>query len=867
MSLEHLSQYNLAATSSTVHGEAAAFSLADITNEDFIEQVFSCVPEGASVATCTKREISSRGGWRALPASAARGKLVDSHNNYVGCSSFYLNEQGGLRANAASFAAVHFFMLDDIGVKVDMERVKDLPLSWLIETSPGNHQAGLILAAPLIDGVQATKILNAIVEAGFCDPGSNSPMTRWARLPCGVNGKKKYLDVYGATFKCRLVEWHPERRYSVDEIVEMLGLDLHARGRCVDDIPAPLQLGGQDRTELNDGILIPKPTENPVLTALKERGLYKRMIEPGKHDITCPWVSEHTDALDSGAAFFEPSDTYPSGGFCCQHSHRDVYKVGELLSFLGVSRREAKHKPTIRPASGELYRVVRAAERVLSETQKYFQFGGLLVCVREDPLTNDPFIQVLSNSAVNLALSEECIWERYVSATGEWRPQDPPANVVKLLHEDTRFRFMPPLSGLARQPFFREQDGSLVMAPGYDPVTKRMAVFDAKDFVIPEPAREAVEHALVVLKSLLDEFCFVSEVDRSAALAAMFTAVVRPSIALAPAFHVHAPVSGSGKTYLCELIGAFAGPGLNAKVSYPVTPEEATKTMLSILLGAPAVIEFDDMSTDWLPHGSIKRMLTAETITDRILGVSKTATVSTRTLILGSGNNVGPIKDLLRRVVTIYLDPRVEAPGTKAYADSPVERVRKNRGHFVSAVLTIIQAWRAAGMVRTEATPIVSFGGAWADYCRHPLIWMGLPDPASALVDQMQQDPDADLLKELLCQLQLRFASTVFLTSDVLDAVNKNFEEPLAAALSALGLTSSGDPAKRVGKYFSRNVNRITGGLTLKKSQVLGRTGWRVVRADEDVPVSSVSAVLSLPMDGTLSSGSRGSSFCVEDLI
>ena len=77
---------------------------------------------------------------------------------------------------------------------------------------------------------------------------------------------------------------------------------------------------------------------------------------------------------------------------------------------------------------------------------------------------------------------------------------------------------------------------------------------------------------------------------------------------------------GSGKTYLCELIGAFAGPAKNAKVSYPTTSEEATKVVLSLLLTSPACVEFDDMDADWIPHGIIKRMLTAETITDRILG-------------------------------------------------------------------------------------------------------------------------------------------------------------------------------------------------------------------------------------------------------
>jgi len=50
------------------------------------------------------------------------------------------------------------------------------------------------------------------------------------------------------------------------------------------------------------------------------------------------------------------------------------------------------------------------------------------------------------------------------------------------------------------------------------------------------------------------------------------------------------------------------GPGQ----SYPTTSEEATKVILSLLLTSPAVIEFDDMDTDWIPHGTIKRMLTAE---------------------------------------------------------------------------------------------------------------------------------------------------------------------------------------------------------------------------------------------------------------
>ena len=70
-----------------------------------------------------------------------------------------------------------------------------------------------------------------------------------------------------------------------------------------------------------------------------------------------------------------------------------------------------------------------------------------------------------------------------------------------------------------------------------------------------------------MLDDLLTEFHFVAATDKAAALAASFTAFVRPTLAYAPARHVRAPDFGGGKTYLCDLIGAFAGPGGNSKVN------------------------------------------------------------------------------------------------------------------------------------------------------------------------------------------------------------------------------------------------------------------------------------------------------------
>ena len=268
---------------------------------------------------------------------------------------------------------------------------------------------------------------------------------------------------------------------------------------------------------------------------------------------------------------------------------------------------------------------------------------------------------------------------------------------------------------------------------------------------------------------------------------------------------------------------------MTQKVSYPPTSEEATKAILSLLLPSPAVIEFDDMTTDWIPHGIINRVLTAESITDRILGVSKTATVSTRTLFLASGNNVGPVRDLLRRVLTINIDHRCATPATKSYSGTPVEDVRKDRGRY-----TIILAWKAAGSPRADVENIVTYGGAWADYCRHPLIWLGLADPATALLEQVKHDPDADALLALMTEWHRVFGSIPTTVRKVISTVSGygfSADEALRDAICEFPVEERGSiNASKFGWILKKNVNRVVGGFSFAQGTADGRVAWKVVK-------------------------------------
>jgi len=140
-------------------------------------------------------------------------------------------------------------------------------------------------------------------------------------------------------------------------------------------------------------VWIPPPGENAVLAALRNRGLYKAPLGEGKHDITCPWMQEHTGQVDDGAAYFEPDELWPIGGFKCLHGHCAHRHISYLLRTLDIERSAARMKPTIRVMPGELNRVVDAAERELAHSRWFYQRGGLIVTVVTDPGTRETRVQ------------------------------------------------------------------------------------------------------------------------------------------------------------------------------------------------------------------------------------------------------------------------------------------------------------------------------------------------------------------------------------------------------------------------------------------------------------------------------------------
>jgi hypothetical protein len=177
---------------------------------------------------------------------------------------------------------------------------------------------------------------------------------------------------------------------------------------------------------------------------------------------------------------------------------------------------EHKAKARIQDAPGDTPESVRAAEDLLTSTGKFFISGGALVRVvnRDD---QGVLIEQVHEQTLKLILSDLADWE-VRGRDGVPIRINPPHGVVQaLLHGQDRR--IPTLEGLARQPYFGV-DGELISTPGYDPGSKIFAAFDAADYPMVEADKELAERSLAYLESLISEFEFETEADRSAALSA-----------------------------------------------------------------------------------------------------------------------------------------------------------------------------------------------------------------------------------------------------------------------------------------------------------------------------------------------------------
>lgn len=380
-------------------------------------------------------------------------------------------------------------------------------------------------------------------------------------------------------------------------------------------------------------------------------------------------------------------------------------------------------------------------------------------------------------------------WLRYDRKQTEWVASNAPRAVATTLLARSGHWQFPVLVSVVSAPTLRP-DGSILDKPGYDGITG--LYFDPQGVTFPPvPAKPTKAEARQALDLLIDEvlrrpcinspraedqgFSFASEADRSAALAAILTGLVRQRLPTAPAFLFTATRPGSAKSLLADCVSLISTGRAATVFELGEDADEIEKRLLSVLLAGDPVINLDNLEQP-LSGSGLCKTLTAESITGRILGLSKNATVPTVTTWLATGNNVSVIGDMTRRTVVCNLDPQSERPESRQYDRNLKDWIPEHRARLAVAGLTVLRGYIAAGRPAQPYPPMGSFED-WDATVRRALTWLGEADPLAGTAKLEDADPIRQQLRAMLLAWYRAFGKAGATCREAIAAANETVRD------------------------------------------------------------------------------------------
>lgn len=479
------------------------------------------------------------------------------------------------------------------------------------------------------------------------------------------------------------------------------------------------------------------------------------------------------------------------------------------------------------------------AEKILAQNGCYVRGG---TCVRVD---GSAIIRVNRDDAPYL-VGKFIKWLR-PTAKGELVPWDPTDAFSRQVIGRSVFRHMKRLEFVSTVPVLL-RDGTWVDHPGYDEKTGIYFAPQRDWGKMPEATTlEQAMSAKEKIFSLIQDFPFKEEVDRSVFLAALITPICKQLYTgNTPAFVFTSTTPGSGKTLLVQLISLII---TGAKIPVSQLNKDASelqKELLSALISGVPMRLFDNIIGE-IKSAPLEAILTSGGLfTGRLLGKSQDATLPVSTVFYLTGNNMQLGGDLYRRVVQCELAPMMESPETRTdFAINEIEDyVKDNQIELYKSAASIIQAWINRGSPRSRA----AFGSfeQWS-IVSDIIVMLGEPSPIRRVASvSAQTEYDAVLmLFDGIKRLYEYEPFTLFqLASRVNASIEAHGEEEmpapeasiLQAAQTAGCVRSAGrdlavDTVK-VGHFFRRIEGRIFDNACLKRAGRTreNKTQWTLVQ-------------------------------------
>jgi DNA polymerase-1 len=504
-------------------------------------------------------------------------------------------------------------------------------------------------------------------------------------------------------------------------------------------------------------------------------------------------------------------------------------------------RKATRPAPVVNPNRGMVFvdgdrlEVINQITRALLEkwdARRLFSHGevlSMLTGVEMKPLVKGVFLDLLQETTATV---------RRAGDDGEaivhtW----PDAQTVDAVM--SRAGWFAPLDRVARAPFIRP-DGTVCQANGYDQDTGAMVVMDDQLTAIQVPDHPTDAEVALARKLLVEEwlgdFPFHSAADLANALALVLTPFVRGLMDKVPMAVIDGLQMGVGKNLLADCVNLLATGHATEPLPWTRDDEEVRKVITAAFRTGADIFVFDE--AHHLDGAALARALTSATYKDRQLGVSQMLGFPNRVTWMSLGNQVRVEGDITRRVYRIALRPTAPNPESRR-TDSfrhpdLLAWTREHRAELLTAALTLVRAWFAAGR------PTPSRGVSFGSFETWERVVGGIVENARQLgfLDNLAEwksetSFDTRYWTQHVTWLLDTFGSgTVFTCAQARDAMAKDPHSETPPGLTDLS-ENPRDYNRRLGQAYARMADRYFDGIQLVRASKGGVhnhvSGWTIV--------------------------------------
>ena len=334
--------------------------------------------------------------------------------------------------------------------------------------------------------------------------------------------------------------------------------------------------------------------------------------------------------------------------------------------------------------------------------------------------------------------------------------------------------------------------GELLVQSGYDAERRLFLKNGSREHFQKNVSanREALISALRTVWEPWSKFEFATSHDRGAMLAAILTAISRPTIDTAPGFLFDAPTQASGKTLAARAVNALItgkpGAGMVPFRKDLQSDVELYKTLISLSLRDGCVFQLDNL-VGHFKSPTLAAHLTSGEISGRLLGGNQMYEGPARFFVTVTSNNGSLDRDLARRFVRIRIDTKVSTPQSRKFSFLPETVAIEKRFVIADAALTLMKAYIDSGMPQYIADH-AGFA-EWSQLIRGAVLWIQhegldqdsgigpLDDPAHALVTPPDtEDPELAARSMLLVALHRVFETNEFKANEVASICTRHCE-------------------------------------------------------------------------------------------